>query len=247
MTGLWSEVRGVGDPLLVLLHGLNATAGVWEPFDAAVVTSWPGRRLLIDMPGHGESGALPEYTFGAIAAEVANVVAPLATDPVVIVGHSMGAVTALTLASGWFGIPIERVLTVGLKTEWTTEELEVAASARHRSVKWYDTYGEAESRFVRLAGLAAVPGATPELLARGVRSADGRYRVAADPRASSIGPPLMDGMMPAARVPIRLACGDHDAMVKIDHLRAFDREAIEIPNAGHNAHLDNPAALAQLL
>jgi len=247
MADLWTEVRGTGDPLLVLLHGLNATAGAWEPFDATIATSWPGRRLLIDLPGHGRSGALPEYHFGAIAADVSRTVAPHATSPVTIVGHSMGAVVALTLASGWFGIPIERVLPVAVKLRWTADELDATARARDRSVKWYDTREEAEERFVRLAGLDVGPARDPRLLAGGVRSGDGGYRVAADPRASSIGPPFMESMMPAASVPVRLACGDRDAGVAIEELRVFDPEAVVVPNAGHNAHIDNPAAIARLL
>src|SRR3954469_14448323 len=101
---LWTESRGAGEPLLVFLHGLNATAAAWEPLDAIVAPSWPGRRLLIDLPGHGRSDPLPDYTFGVVAAEVARAIGPVSA-PVVLVGHSMGAVVALTLASGWFGLP----------------------------------------------------------------------------------------------------------------------------------------------
>lgn len=242
--GLWSEVRGEGDHLLVLLHGLNATAAAWEPFDAAVAERWTGRRLLVDLPGHGRSSPLDDYCFGLIAAEVARVINRLTDAPAVVVGHSMGAVAALTLASGWFGIPLERVIALGVKLSWSDEELASVTSAKDRPVKWYDTHAEAERRFARLAGL---DGAAPTLLARGVASTDGRYRVAADPRASSIGPPYMDGMMAAARVPIRLACGASDPMVTIGELRHWDPNAVEIPEAGHSAHVDNPAGLAELV
>jgi pimeloyl-ACP methyl ester carboxylesterase len=244
--GLWTEVRGTGDPLLVLLHGLNATAAVWEPLDAVLATSWPGRRLLIDLPGHGRSDPLAEYSFGVVAADVAKVIGPV-SPPAVVVGHSMGAVVALTLASGWFGVAIAQVLAVGVKLEWSTDELEATARARERPVKWYDSRDEAEQRFVRLAGVPFEAASDPHLLAGGVASADGRFRVAADPRVPSIGGPPMQSLMAAAAVPVRLACGERDDMVSIDQLRQFDPEAVDIPDAGHNAHIENPSAFARLI
>jgi pimeloyl-ACP methyl ester carboxylesterase len=244
--GLWTEVRGEGDPLLVLLHGLNATAAIWEPLDAVIAGGWPGRRLLVDLPGHGRSDSLREYSFGVAAAEVARAIGST-TAPVVTVGHSMGGVVALTLASGWFGVPVARAVAVGVKVEWSTDELDAVARSRERPVRWYDRREEAEQRFVRLAGLS--PNAVPDdgVLARGVHAANGRFRVAADPRAASIGPPAMQSVMAAAAVPVRLVCGELDHMVSIDHLRRFDPQALEIPDAGHNAHIDTPAALARLI
>jgi pimeloyl-ACP methyl ester carboxylesterase len=238
---LWTEVRGAGDPLLVMLHGLNATAAVWEPLDAVVAASWPGRRMLIDLPGHGRSDPLAEYSFGGIAAEVARAIGP-ATAPVVIVGHSMGGAVGLTLASGWFGVPVARALAVGVKVEWTAEELEAAARTRDRPVKWYDSHQEAEQRFLKLAGIS-----DPNQLAGGVRAVDGRFRVAADPRAASIGGPAMESFMAAAAAPVRLACGELDRMVDVDQLRRFDPAAVVIPGCGHNAHIESPSALARLL
>jgi pimeloyl-ACP methyl ester carboxylesterase len=243
---LWTEVRGAGDPLLVLLHGLNATAAVWEPLDAVVATSWPGRRMLLDLPGHGRSGPLAEYSFGVIAAEVARAIGRV-TAPVVIVGHSMGGAVALTLASGWFGVPVARVLSVGVKVEWTAEELEAAARTRDRQVKWYDSHREAEQRFVKVAGIPGDAATDPNILAGGVRTVDGRFRVAADPRAASIGSPPMESFLAAAAAPVRLACGELDPMVDLDQLRRLDRAAVVIPGCGHNAHIERPSALARLV
>jgi pimeloyl-ACP methyl ester carboxylesterase len=243
---LWTEVRGAGDPLLVLLHGLNATAAMWEPFDAVVATSWPGRRMLIDLPGHGRSDPLAEYSFGVVAAEVARAIGPPAA-PVVIVGHSMGGAVGLTLASGWFGVPVARALAVGVKVEWTAEELEAAARTRERQVKWYGSHQEAEQRFLKVAGIPEDAATDPNLLAGGVRAVDGRFRVAADPRAASIGGPPMESFMAAAAAPVRLACGELDPMVDVDQLRRFDPAAVVIPGCGHNAHVESPSALARLV
>jgi pimeloyl-ACP methyl ester carboxylesterase len=243
---LWTESRGSGDPLLIYLHGLNATAAAWEPLDALVAPRWPGRRILVDLPGHGRSGPLPDYSFGVVAAEVAGAIGPVDV-PVVLVGHSMGAVVALTLASGWFGLRVAEVLALGVKLEWTARDLEGVARSRDRATKWYATREEAEERFVRLAGIPANAASDRRLLAGGVRAEGGRFRVAADPRAPSIGGPPMQSLMAAAAAPVRLACGERDDMVGVEALRPFDPGAVAIPGAGHNAHLENPSALAELI
>jgi pimeloyl-ACP methyl ester carboxylesterase len=243
---LWTEVRGAGDPLLVLLHGLFATAGVWEPLDSILATSWPGRRLLIDLPGHGRSNALPEYSFGVVAAEVARAIGPIAR-PTLIVGHSMGGVVALTLATGWFGVPVAGAIAIGVKLDWSTDELAAAERARDRPAKWYDSREEAEERFMRLAGLPPETASEPNLLAGGIATAGERFRVAADPRVASIGPPPMAGLAAVAAAPVRLAAGELDRMVSVDQLRKFDPEAVEIGGSGHNAHIENATALAALI
>ena len=244
---LWTEFRGAGDPLLVLLHGLFTTAAVWEPLDSILATSWPGRRVLIDLPGHGRSDALPEYSFGVLAAEVARAIGPTAR-PVVLVGHSMGGVVALTLATGWFGVPVAGVLAIGVKVNWSTDELAAAERARDRPVKWYDSREEAEQRFVRLAGLPPEAASQPNLLAGGIATAGERFRVAADPRVGSIGPPPpMAGLVVVAGAPIRLAAGELDQMVGVDELKKFDPDAVEIAGSGHNAHIENAAAVAELI
>jgi pimeloyl-ACP methyl ester carboxylesterase len=243
---LWTEVRGAGDPLLVMLHGLNATAAVWEPLDALIETSWPGRRVLVDLPGHGRSDATAEYSFGVAAAEVARAIGPT-TGSVVAVGHSMGGVIAMTLASGWFGLPVASAVAIGVKVAWSPQDLNAAERTRERPVKWYDSREEAEDRFVRLAGLPPEAAADPRLLVGGVREADGRFRVAADPRAASIGAPPMESMMRATVAPVRLACGEFDRMVGVDQLRRFDPASVEIAACGHSAHIEAPSAVAQLI
>src|SRR5690348_6858054 len=119
-TFVWSETRGEGEPLLLYLHGLSATGAVWERLDALAAPSWPGRRMIIDLPGHGRSGWMAEYSYGTVAARIAAEVKD--ADSVTIIGHSMGGVLALTLASGWFGMSVSAVLAFGVKVNWTEEE-----------------------------------------------------------------------------------------------------------------------------
>src|ERR687890_2113846 len=74
---------GRGEPTVLLLHGLGATAEVWE----GLAPLLPGAWVAPDLPGHGGSAPLPAYTFAAVADAVADLVDPAGT---VILGHSLG-------------------------------------------------------------------------------------------------------------------------------------------------------------
>ncbi|MEV5967630.1 alpha/beta hydrolase [Kribbella sp. NPDC051952] len=83
---------------VVFLHGFSDSAQCWEPLIGAM----PGiRALAIDARGHGESG-LPEEPFG-YAAHRDDAALVLSSQPrdggVVVVGHSMGALSAAYLAA----------------------------------------------------------------------------------------------------------------------------------------------------
>jgi len=83
---------------VAFLHGFSDSAQCWEP----LIRSMPGiRALAIDARGHGESG-LPKEPFGyAMHRDDAALV--LSSQPneggVVVVGHSMGAMSAAHLAA----------------------------------------------------------------------------------------------------------------------------------------------------
>src|SRR5215472_16714327 len=103
---------GTGEPVLVLLHGLGATGDVWGAWWPPLARRWPGRWLAPDLPGHGGSPPLAAYSFDGFAAAVAGIVQP--SDRIVVLGHSLGGVVALALASGRFGVPVEAVIGLGI-------------------------------------------------------------------------------------------------------------------------------------
>lgn len=83
---------------VAFLHGFSDSALCWEP----LIRAMPGiRALAIDARGHGESG-LPEEPFG-YAAHRDDAALVLSSQPgeggVVVVGHSMGAMSAAFLAA----------------------------------------------------------------------------------------------------------------------------------------------------
>jgi pimeloyl-ACP methyl ester carboxylesterase len=85
--------RGAG-PLVVLLHGFGGAASNWAL--VAPLLAGTCRVLVPELPGHGGSSPLPAPA--ETLDPYADRVAALLDGPGVLVGHSLGAVTALRIA-----------------------------------------------------------------------------------------------------------------------------------------------------
>lgn len=238
--------HGSGDPILLLLHGLGGTGEVWDGLVGSIGDRWPGQVLVPDLPGHGRSTTLPHYSFGAMAAAVADGL-PWG-HPVAVLGHSLGGVVGLALASGWFGVSVPAVCGLGIKVRWSAPELAKAAELAARPAKVFDTRAEAMDRALKVAGLA---GLLPSLDA-GVTSADG-WRLSLDPAAFGVGAPDMAGLLAACRGAVILAAGERDPMSPQEHLRELGQDPVEpvelaeLAGLGHNAHVEDPSALWPIL
>lgn len=232
---------GAGGPTLLLLHGLGATGDVWDGVHHLLVDRWAGGWDTPDLPGHGGSAPLDRYSFGHLAAAVATVVSP--GEPVIAVGHSLGGVVALTLASGWFGVPVVAACGIGIKVTWTEAELARAGELAARPRATFATREEAAQRHLRVAGLGGLLDPGDARVAPGMAGQNGEWRLTLDPAAFGVGAPDMPGLLAAARVPVILAAGEHDEMSPASQLRALDSDAVILPGLGHNAHVEDPAAL----
>ena len=242
---LWHESGGSGDgPTLVLLHGLGANADVWGPFKQ-FLAEWPGRWLIPDLRGHGRSPHQAPYSFGTYAADVADLLAQ--DEEVVVLGHSMGGVVALALASGWFGVRVRQVIACGVKTRWTEEEVARAKAFAVSPARWFETRDEAVERYLRVSGLAGLVEPASAMAQSGVHEEDGRFRLAADQMVNQVAGQAIEGMLAAAQAPVRFGAGVNDAMVTLDDLQALDTKPFRLENAGHNLHVEQPAALWQVI
>jgi len=90
----WSRT-GSGDPV-VLVHGITESAASWAPVTARLSSSH--EVLSLDLRGHGESGRADTYDLGAMAGDVASVVAAAGVERPHLVGHSLGG--AVVTAAG---------------------------------------------------------------------------------------------------------------------------------------------------
>ena len=90
-------VWGNSEPQLVLLHGGGQNAHTWDTVAMAV-----GRPLIaIDLPGHGHSdGSIRSaLSLEAVASDIATVIRALAPHAMVVVGMSLGGLTAIALSA----------------------------------------------------------------------------------------------------------------------------------------------------
>lgn len=91
--------RTGGDkPALVALHGFSDDGPCWTPIAQALENDFD--MIMLDARGHGRSDGPPSgYSYDDYAADTAGAIAALKLDKPIVLGHSMGAVTALTLAA----------------------------------------------------------------------------------------------------------------------------------------------------
>jgi pimeloyl-ACP methyl ester carboxylesterase len=236
---------GNGQPVLVLIHGLGATGNVWDGWFPWLARRWPGRWLAPDLPGHGGSPPLSGYSFDSLATAVAGIVEPGARA--VVLGHSLGGVVGLALASGRFAMSVQAVIGLGIKVVWTDEELDRAQAAARRPPAWFASRDEAAARYLRLSGLAGLVPADDTAVDAGLREQDGRWRVAMDPGAFAVGAPDMAQLLARSRAPVTLARGEHDPMNTDEQLARLSVPARTLPGLGHNAHVESPERSIALL
>lgn len=122
--------RTGGDkPPLVLAHGVTDAGLCWSPVAEALAPDFDA--IMMDARGHGKSDA-PERGYGPVeqAADLAAAIPALGLERPVVLGHSMGAATALVLASAYPDVP-GAILLEDPPAWWTD---------------WYETSGGTELR-----------------------------------------------------------------------------------------------------
>ncbi|CAN7696347.1 alpha/beta hydrolase [Variovorax paradoxus] len=240
---MYIEQGGEGPDLLLLLHGMGATGAVWSPMCAEAGARWSGRWLVPDLPGHGQSARQDSYAIGQYAASVARAALPHIRPEgrFVVLGHSLGGVIALALATGWFGVAPHWVFAAGIKLAWSDDELRRMEALASQPARKFATEQEAWDRYLKVCGLAGIADAAAAVVARGIaRDADG-WRLAMDPRAHAVGKPPVPELAALARCPVHLARGQHDALVTTAQTREIDPDARELGPHGHNVMVEAPA------
>jgi pimeloyl-ACP methyl ester carboxylesterase len=135
-----------------------------------------------------------------------------------VLGHSLGGVLGLVLAGGM--LRVERVVGLGIKVAWTDEELARATALAERPARSFATREEAVARHLAVAGLRGlVPEDSPAALS-GVRESGDGWSLSLDARAFGVGRPDVPGLLAGCRA---------------------------VPEAGHSAHVEDPAAVRALL
>jgi pimeloyl-ACP methyl ester carboxylesterase len=238
---LFAERGGSGTPLLLLLHGLGANAGVWDGLLPLLRERWAGRWIAPDFRGHGRSSHAAPYGYGTHAADVAALLD--ANDEVVVLAHSMGGAVGLALATQWFGVRVRAVVAFAVKPDFDAEEVARIRNVGSAGYRWFDTREAAIERQIAVAGLRGLITAADPRAALGIADAGGKFRIAMDPAANLVLGPELSELLAAANAPVHFAAGDRDPLVAVDAMRAVDPAAHVFPGRGHNVHVEDPLAL----
>jgi pimeloyl-ACP methyl ester carboxylesterase len=91
------RTAGDGPEVVVLIHGITGSADTWEEVIPALAAEFTV--VAPDLLGHGHSAKQRgDYSLGAYASGVRDVVAALGYDHATVVGHSLGGGVAMQLA-----------------------------------------------------------------------------------------------------------------------------------------------------
>jgi N-formylmaleamate deformylase len=95
---------GGAKPPLVLIHGITDDGLCWTP--VAELLAETHDVVMVDLRGHGKSEAPDDgYDYETMATEVAGLITGLEMENPVVMGHSLGAMTSLTVAGLFPNLP----------------------------------------------------------------------------------------------------------------------------------------------
>lgn len=252
----------------VYLHG---AAGSWTTFIPLLPVAAAHDRILIDLPGWGEStqGArLENFSIEAMGVAVCGILASLGYRRWNLVGHSMGGFLALHIAAAW----PERAASVAAISA-TTSGVSDAARAPLRSLSRFPAFvgmllvmrsmaalGPAGSALVRKIGATplmrplmspffADPAAVP---ARVIRRLGEDARPASFAAAARAAADYDFSQWRGIRCPVLATRGDKDVFTPpTDLLRLAELvphvRTVTFPHCGHFAVLERPDLVQRLL
>jgi len=244
MSTLFAERGGSGEKLLVLLHGLGATAAVWHPLQKILESEWRGRWTAPDFRGHGRSVKEGPYSFEQHARDVGALIAGERANEVFVLGHSFGGVIAALVGSGDFGVTPRETLAFGVKIRWSEDEKNKALELAKRPAKTFPSREEAIERFLKMAGLAGLVEPSSADAQTGIVSASEGWRLAQEPGTFSVVEHSVPDALRRAKG-LRLAAGANDPMVTLADMQEIDEHARLFEGAGHNVHVEAPEQVWQ--
>jgi pimeloyl-ACP methyl ester carboxylesterase len=250
-------------PAIVLVHGITSNSATWERVMPYLATRFTV--IAPDLIGHGES-AKPrgDYSLGAYASGVRDLMVTLGHESATFVGHSLGGGIVMQLAyqfpercerlvlvdSGGLGREVS-ILLRAATLPFSEVVLPILASTRLLDA------GRAVSRMVGRIGLHA--GTDMAELGRGHASlADPEARSAfintlrtiVDPRGQRVN--ASDRLYLAENIPFLLVWGERDPIIPVEHgLAAHElvpSSRLEVfEDAGHFPHVDDPQRFLDVL
>ena len=243
------SVRECGKgPAIVCLHGIGSGAASW--IDTAALLAPRARVIAWDAPGYGNSTPLEAAAPAAAdyAARLGRLLDALGIDSCVLVGHSLGAITAASTARS--DARIRRLVLVSPAIGYgAASRAEARAKVRTERLATLDELGiagMAARRSGRLVSDKASEHARQWVRWNMARLNDHGYRQAVELLCNA---DLLADLPPP--MPVRVACGALDVVTPPATCEEVARQCgvrLELlDDAGHAGYVEQPQAVAKLL
>ena len=235
---------GGSKPTIVLLHGLTANGACWT--ELARVLEKEYDIIMPDARGHGES-SMPDYgyRYEDHANDVIGLINALRLSPPVLLGHSMGGMTAAVIASRSPKVLRGLILAdpTFLSTKAQREIRDSDVGDQHRRIpgkSFEELVADLRSRHPNRSS------DTIKLIARArLQTSMAAFDVLTPPN------PDYKQLVSEIDVPSLLVFGDKGVVLpvvaqELQHLNPRFRVA-QIPEVGHGLHYDQPERLAAIV
>jgi pimeloyl-ACP methyl ester carboxylesterase len=243
-------------PLVVLIHGITSNSATWDRVLAKLATRHTV--LAPDLLGHGRSDKLRgDYSLGAHANTVRDLLDALGHQRATFVGHSLGGGVAMQIAYQ-FPERVDRLALVapggfGPEVSLLLRAASLPGSGGALALAAWRPFVQAGTRLARLLGRLGLPGNTDlEEVGRAYALLSDRptreaflhtLRAVVDPRGQRIS--ALDRIEVTRRFPLLIVWGEEDRIVPIRHGRQMHEL---VPNtflavfegSGHFPHRDEP-------
>jgi pimeloyl-ACP methyl ester carboxylesterase len=255
--------RCVGQgPVLLLIHGIAGSSRAWTEVMPLLARDFTV--VAPDLIGHGESAKpLGDYSLGAHASGLRDLLAVLGIERATLVGQSLGGGVAMQLAYQHPEI-CERLVLVdsgglGREVSWVLRSLTLPGSEILMPVLFpriVRSWGNAVARSLydiglRSEGTAESWRAYSSLTESANRRAFLRtVRAVIDPGGQSVS--ARDRLYLMAKVPTLIIWGDRDSIIPVDHAyathQAVPTSRLEvIRGVGHFPHVEAPHRFVEIL
>lgn len=257
------EWAGTGSAYL-LVHGIGGCASDWHKVIPELVNR--GHYVVaVDLPGHGASGKEGgDYSLGAIASVLRDLIAHLGLEKVVIVGHSLGGGIAMQfhyqfpsaceglvlVCSGGLGVETPPWLRAATLPGAGYVFAGIGSKKASRTLRWMTR---------QMGRIGMEPQAlTPESLDRLSRFGDRPTRQAFISTLRSVVDVTGQRVTALGKLgaigdtPVLLIWGAHDRVIPVSHAYHAvqiipNAELVVFPRIGHEPHIEDPIRVAELL
>jgi pimeloyl-ACP methyl ester carboxylesterase len=257
--GQLSALRwGTAAPELVLLHGGAQNAHTWD----TVALALDRPLVAIDLPGHGHSSHRDDHVYwpadNAQSVEIA--IRELAPDAQLVVGMSLGGLTALALAGR--APDLVRSLVLVDVTPGVNREKSSVIAQFIDGPEYFESFDEILQRTIHFNPTRTESSLRRGVLHNAIETPDGRWRWRYDLPRRGTGEgdegqimPGLDALWDAAsrvKVPFLLVRGSLSPVVDDADVAELQRrnpaaEVEVVGDAGHSIQGDKPIELARIL